>query len=244
MARRARSLPFLIALAACLPSPPTATPPSLTRFGVTPTLAPRVIDLLQAYREEGLGMELDLQVISYPAAMRALEEGTLQGLITLQPPPGDWFATPLGVLPLAAVVHENNPITALNAEQLRAIFAGQIQDWAELEGRPGPIQPVAPLPGSDLRWALQRALGLERFASYALLAANGESVVSRVADDPQAIGVAPREALNGPVRPLRLPEANGPARSADLQAHILAIAPAEPPSPLLDFLIWIQRQSR
>lgn len=40
---------------------------------------------------------------------------------------------------LAIIVHPNNPVGALRTDQLAQIFAGELQDWSQLGGHPGPI---------------------------------------------------------------------------------------------------------
>jgi phosphate transport system substrate-binding protein len=40
---------------------------------------------------------------------------------------------------LAIIVHPSNPLQALTTEQLAAVFAGEIKDWAVLGGNPGAI---------------------------------------------------------------------------------------------------------
>ena len=242
MPKRGWLLPLLLALGACLPVPPDPTPPAITRLGVTPDLAPRVLTLLAQYRAQRAGAELDLEVISYPAARQAMERGELEGLITLQPPPSGWFATPLGEITLVAVVHKANPLARIRLEQLRALLRGEIQDWAELGGAAGPIQPVVPVPGSDLRWALgQVPLGVERFASYTRLVADGEAVVGQVAAEPGGFGVAPLEMVDGWVKRVELEGLPGADGAEGLPAQALAIAPREPSPPLRDFLLWIQQ---
>lgn len=41
---------------------------------------------------------------------------------------------------LAIIVHPDNPLSALDLQQLAGLFSGQIRDWAELGGRPGPVR--------------------------------------------------------------------------------------------------------
>jgi phosphate transport system substrate-binding protein len=45
----------------------------------------------------------------------------------------------LGIDGLAVIVHPDNPITALDIEQIRGIFSGRIRDWQAVGGRPGAI---------------------------------------------------------------------------------------------------------
>ncbi len=46
----------------------------------------------------------------------------------------------IGLDGLAVIVHPDNPVTALDLEQVAQVFAGKITDWRELGGRAGPIK--------------------------------------------------------------------------------------------------------
>ncbi|MCW9089387.1 MAG: phosphate ABC transporter substrate-binding/OmpA family protein, partial [Gammaproteobacteria bacterium] len=52
--------------------------------------------------------------------------------------PGSEFV--LGLDGIAVIVHPDNPLSHLDKETLRQIFAGELQDWRQLGGVPGPIQ--------------------------------------------------------------------------------------------------------
>ncbi len=41
---------------------------------------------------------------------------------------------------IAVIVHPNNPVASLSIAQVRSIFTGEIADWSELGGVPGPIK--------------------------------------------------------------------------------------------------------
>lgn len=49
----------------------------------------------------------------------------------------------LGLDGIAVIVHQDNPLTQLNKETLRQIFAGEIQDWSEVGVHAGPIHVYA-----------------------------------------------------------------------------------------------------
>ncbi len=49
----------------------------------------------------------------------------------------------LGLDGIAVIVHQDNPLTQLNKETLRQIFAGEIQDWSEVGAHAGPIHVYA-----------------------------------------------------------------------------------------------------
>lgn len=45
----------------------------------------------------------------------------------------------IGLDGVAIIVHPANPLRSLSREQVAKLFAGEIRDWAELGGRPGPV---------------------------------------------------------------------------------------------------------
>ncbi|MBP2020062.1 phosphate transport system substrate-binding protein [Symbiobacterium terraclitae] len=73
---------------------------------------------------------------------------------------------------LAIVVHPSNPVDGLTREQLRRLMAGQITDWAEVGGLPGPVHLVNREWGSGSRDAIERLVGPTRHDT-AVLNANG-----------------------------------------------------------------------
>lgn len=87
---------------------------------------------------------------------------------------------------LTVVVHPTNPVTALTTHQVRAIFAGEIRDWAAVGGRGGPIRLISREAGSGSREALREAVG--RISPTALVQGSAGAIRAAVAQDPQAIG--------------------------------------------------------
>ncbi len=92
---------------------------------------------------------------------------------------------------LAIIVHPSNSLQALRSDQLAAIFAGEITDWAQLGGSSGSIRLYARDDNSGTfdtfqelvlgAYAKQLAQGAQRFES-------SEELSDQVSRDPQAIG--------------------------------------------------------
>lgn len=61
----------------------------------------------------------------------------------------DAGATVVGHDAIVAVVNPQNPVTRLTATALRGVLSGEITDWSQLGGRPGPITVAAPAESSD-----------------------------------------------------------------------------------------------
>ncbi|MGO4221774.1 substrate-binding domain-containing protein [Lysobacter sp. TAF61] len=108
---------------------------------------------------------------------------------------------------VAVVVNRDNPVTRLDFAQLRRLLSGQVRDWRELGGHPGPVrlQMVAGANSArDLvatRVMTGSAYGISRDH------ADGPSLLRAVAADPQAVGfITLRQHWGAGVRPLAIAE--------------------------------------
>lgn len=59
---------------------------------------------------------------------------------------------------LSIIVNEQNPVDNLALDQLQGIFSGQILDWQDVGGRPGPIVVVTCPDGSGMRSAVRQLI--------------------------------------------------------------------------------------
>jgi len=73
---------------------------------------------------------------------------------------------------LTIAVHPSNPVDGLTREQLRRLLAGEITDWAEVGGLPGPVHVINREWGSGSRDAIEKLVGPARHDT-AVLNANG-----------------------------------------------------------------------
>ena len=92
---------------------------------------------------------------------------------------------------LAIIVHPSNPLQALRNDQLAAVFAGEINDWAQLGGPAGSIRLYARDNNSGTFDTFQElVLGAfaKELADSALRFESSEELSDRVSRDPQAIG--------------------------------------------------------
>lgn len=97
--------------------------------------------------------------------------------------------------PLAVFVHEDNPLDSLTLEQLRSIFAGNVETWGELgltglwQGRP--IAAYGLRQGTALRHEFSaRVMDGQEMAPSVTGFAQSTDVVARVVDDPVGIAFA------------------------------------------------------
>lgn len=63
---------------------------------------------------------------------------------------------------LSIIVHANNPIDTLTLDQLQGIFSGEISDWQNLGGKPGPIVVVTCPQGSGMRSSVKKLILREK----------------------------------------------------------------------------------
>lgn len=90
---------------------------------------------------------------------------------------------------IAVIVSPQNPVTGLTMEQLRAIFAGKIKNWAEVGGPNAPIELVNRDDGSGTRDAFQKlVMGKAKFDPEATVLPGTGQVRDVVARAPRAIG--------------------------------------------------------
>lgn len=126
-------------------------------------------------------------------------------------------AAPLAHDALVIVASATVGIEAISLSDLAKIYAGEISDWSELGGGPGPITAVIEADGSEGRASIEGSI----MAPFGLSVANGvvevpdaAAVARRVGTTPGAIGVT-RYAVRGRSRLLGLAGACGLVSNAD-----------------------------
>jgi len=105
---------------------------------------------------------------------------------------------PLALDAVVIVINQANPITVLDVEQIRNIFAGKIRNWSELHVAETEIVPLARAAGSGTAYLFgERVLSAESFAASVSHLSTNEAIVAEVAARPGAIGYTGRGALRG-----------------------------------------------
>ena len=225
-----------LAVAGCTPKPVSApeasATPAVVRLLATDLTEPLLLDLAGAYTETNRDIALIPEQVPAGALAADLDSG--QGDLGLALAPATArFATPLGYVRLVVVVPLANQVKQLDLAQVQALFSGQVTDWAQLGGAPGPVQPVVrPAAGDAAQLFSAQALSGAAPSPGALLAPTWAAMLALVSQTPGAIGYLPSFALDASVQAVRLP--------ADLRALIVAVATTEPAGPARDFLAWAQ----
>ncbi len=110
-------------------------------------------------------------------------DGTEDGLV----------ATPYAIDGIAVVVHQDNEVESLNADQLRDIYTGKITNWSEVGGKDAPITVVTREASSGTRSAFAEIIGLEEDDATAIVASattcdSTGAVQTTVSQNENAIG--------------------------------------------------------
>jgi hypothetical protein len=214
-------------------------------LGATPTPEPMpsVVRVLAGDLAYDLGVDLaaafnptrrDVVVVVEPGPVAEASEAARSGsadLALIASAGSEGFQTPIGSIAVVPVGHPANSVRALTLDQLRRILIGDIRDWGTVAGTPGPIQVIAPVPGSDLAAQLDLALSANgQLTSDALLAPTWDATSLLVPQYPGAIGFLPVHRLDSGVVALADP----------LSVLVVAMASSEPRGAARDFLNWVQ----
>lgn len=146
---------------------------------------------------------------------------------------------------IAVIVNPANPVAALTKDQLKAVFAGTIRDWAEVGGPKGAITVISREEGSGTRSAFDELLmGKTELTPRALVQDANGSVRETVAQDPRAIGYISLGNVDARVKPVMV---DGIAPSVDtvlskqysLVRPFLLVTAGAPQGHTKDFLDYV-----
>lgn len=240
-----------------IPSVTPALEARTLRVYATSAALPLLEDLTQAYSALNQDIAFEMETGSFREMLARLTTGETPYFLSAHLPPDDAQAAPLWAAPLAedgiaALVHPDNPVTSLTMAQLRAIFAGEIQNWRGLGGPDSAITVFTREDGSGTRAEFEAlVMGDRTTASSARIAPSSAAMRASVAADRWAIGYLASALLNPTVRALAV-DGVAPSRatiaddSYPLRSMIYVIGLREPDGsqPLdLDyraFIAWAQ----
>lgn len=259
MRRAKRTLVILsLALAGCRGPvlSPTATPHAVTvHLLATTSTYPLLQDFASAYRPANTLLAVERSAAGWESVYALLRAGDAPfALTTVQPPDAAWWAAQVGWDGLAIVVHTTNDVPELTLDDLRRVFQGRVESWAEFGGLDVPVTVVSQEAGAEARQLFELAvMGWARITPAARLALSSASVVDIVGSVPGAVGFVSMAHLDERVRAvaLRVPGRDLPVlpspeavTSGDypLRAPVLVVGP-QPPldgSVYWDWFAWMQ----
>lgn len=185
----------LLATSACAHATPTPPPePIELGLATAPDLSGLAQELAQQFTRRHPYVTFKLSVMAPDAATQAVIERTVDAALVAEPLASsrpNLEAVRIGRRAVAVVVHTTNPLEDLTWEQLRAIYTGEIWDWATLS----PDQPsqeivvITQHAGAPSRTAFdRRVLNGQRVTPRALVATGDRLVLELIAEEPAAIG--------------------------------------------------------
>ena len=83
---------------------------------------------------------------------------------------------PIGLEAFVFFVNSKNPVDSLTVEELRAIYAGEIRNWAAVGGPDRPINPMTRVAGSGSQTVMEQFMGDRAIAKESPLALAGASI--------------------------------------------------------------------
>lgn len=118
------------------------------------SVTPIVEILSESFRQNNPKIQIDIQGGGSSAGITAANEGAADiGMVSRNLTPDDpaLVETIIAYDGVAIIVHPANPVNALNLDQLRAIYAGEVKNWSEIGGTDAPIVLIDKEEGSGTR---------------------------------------------------------------------------------------------
>jgi len=133
---------------------------------------------------------------------------------------------------ILVIVHRQNPVNRLTAEEVHDLFTGSIQTWQEINGSNTPVQVWVFSSGEDVQQIFnQSALEGSPVTSTARLATGMEEMAQAIAKDVDAVGVLPRHWNMGNVSDV----------FSVATVPVLVLTPPEPQEAVQEMLACLQK---
>lgn len=193
-------------LTACSTGPTPTPPPTRLRISGATSMGPALMELAAAFQGANPNVLVEVQGGDTANGWADLQAGraeiaALSYWDETQTAPQGFALFPVARDPVAIIVHPGNPITNVTTLQLRALFGGEVLDWAALRGATGEPVIVSREDGSGTRAAFEAAImGDRRVTLNAIVMPTTQAVVDYVAQHRLAVGYVTRDAVNDAVR--------------------------------------------
>lgn len=168
----------------------------------------------------------DMGGVARDVKQRYLEEGLVPTLI--------------GRDAIAVLVNENNPLSALSKQQLKAIFSGQITNWSQVGGDELPIKAYIVKAASATRHVFAATiLGDAQYNNVKTITPDAK-IASLIAREPGAIGqlsfafIADRKG----VKPLTIDDQEVHNSNYPITRPLFIVTKGEPSGKVKAFLDW------
>lgn len=249
---------LVILLAACSaderntpPPPPTDVPPALLNVGLSENAAALAPLWADGYAAETENASVNFVSGNNATLFEDLLAGQLDAVLvhhipeTLQAGSDLWF-NPVALDALLIVVHPQNVVTSLTSSQLRALFGGEIGNWAGVGGPDLVVTPLEQERGDGARTVFtRRVMGSTPVSINTIVQNDSASLLETVAAEPGAVGYTTLSAVDDSVQTVIVDGvAPAPATAATqdypLTVPLYFVSIGEPQGAMRDFLAWLQ----
>jgi len=197
------------------------------RIGAGAAPTENVLKPVEAAFEKASGHQLTILATGPKNALQDLEKGLVDAAAAGLAWP-DWLAlmqkegvpvadanayqtTVIGQDRIAVLTHPSNPVKSLDAEQLKGLFTGAIDNWKALGGPDAPVIVVwGKLMSGTNSLFQKRMMGGAEPGGAVLEATTAEDVRQMVAANAEAIGIGPMAMLDATVKSPGTPEISRP----------------------------------
>lgn len=165
--------------------------------------------LAEVFMEENTGVTVNYTGSGSGAGVEAVLSGTAdiglasRGLKETETAEGA-VAHVIALDGVAVIVHSENPVTNLSAEQIAGIFTGEISNWAEMGGEDAVIAVCGREAGSGTRSAFEEIVDVADECVYLNEYSSTGDMVGSVAGNPNAIGYASLASVNESVKAVKV----------------------------------------
>jgi phosphate transport system substrate-binding protein len=167
-----------------------AAPARLLISGST-TMAPMVTEMARRFELLYPGTRVEVRSVGSGKGISDLRTGTSSiGMISrpLLDSERAFFEFPMARDGVALIVHRDNPVKGLSAQQARAIITGKISNWKTVGGRDAAVALIWRGQGQGSRELLVEHLDLSHVEVHAkAVVAETEAAIRQVESDPNAI---------------------------------------------------------
>ncbi len=174
---------------------------SVLRLRGSDTLGAKLVpQWAEGFKKEGAAVSFDIAAEGSSTAFTNLTSGTAEiGMssrkakeeeITLAKTKGVFLKeTEVAWDMIAVVINKSNPVASLTKKEIAGIFTGEIKDWSEVGGTPGPISVYTrnTSSGTYKDW-MHLAMNAKDYAASSQKMAGNEQIVSEVASNKAGIG--------------------------------------------------------
>lgn len=182
----------LVAIAGLAATPGEAQEHRTITITGSSTIAPIILEMGRAYEQKVPGVRVDVQTGGSSRGVADARNGRADiGMVSraARSDEADLKWTLVANDGLAIIVHRDNPVAALGADQVKALYRSEIADWAAVGGKAGPVTLVHKAEGRSTLELFLAFFGLKNpeVKPHSIVGDNLQGVQT-VAANPTAIG--------------------------------------------------------